>query len=82
MTVNVSQTMMIMIIHLVIRGGIMGLKKIRNEQNISLGKLAELTGLSLAGVFKAEKTKCNNATVKTLKKMAVVLKCNWWDLVD
>lgn len=59
-----------------------GLKNIRNEQKISLAKLAELTGLSLAGVFKMEKSKCNNATVKTLKKIALVLKCNWWDLVD
>ena len=60
------------------------LKKIRNENNLSQSKLAELSGVSLRMIQKYETgdRDINNASAVTVYKLAQTLKVNVEDLIN
>lgn len=56
------------------------IKELREQQGLSQGKLAELSGISIMTINKLEKETTDNTNIRTLKRIASVLKCDWKDL--
>lgn len=56
------------------------IKELREQQGLSQGKLAELSGINIMTISKLEKETTDNTSIRTLKRIASVLKCDWKDL--